>query len=79
VSNHQTTRAVFEAYAGATKIDTKSVDSYNPAVPSNFGPITIGDTNLVGGINRVKITVCVLFTNTGWICGSPSHYSKPPS
>jgi hypothetical protein len=78
-SNHQTTRAVFDAYAGTTKIDTKSVDTYNVASPTSFGPITIGDTNLRGGINHIKITVCVLFTNTGWLCGPPTNYNKPPS
>jgi hypothetical protein len=68
-------RARFDAYKGTKKIDEDWVDS---AIPySHWSRFVIGDTNLVGGINRIKITVCVLWPDIGWTCGSPKNYYRP--
>jgi hypothetical protein len=72
------TTAFFEAYAGTTKIDSQTrtltrgdIDNVRP-----FGPFTIGDPDLVGGINRIKITVCDNFDDGGRACGPPKHYYR---
>jgi hypothetical protein len=77
INELQTTRAHFASYAGSRKIQEKTRDSNGGVV--RFDRFVIGDTNLVGGINRIKITVCTLFTDTGWLCGQPVHYRKPAS
>ena len=66
--------AVFEAYAGSVKVDsTTRAANFN----SSLGAVrsfsfTIGDTNRPGGIDRIKITVCL----AGQVCGGPENYSK---
>ncbi|MFE0593833.1 hypothetical protein [Micromonospora echinospora] len=71
------TTAYFEAFAGSTKIDSQTRtadDETSLGSPRGFN-FTIGDTNLVGGIDRIKITVC--FTDsTGQQCGTPQNFSK---
>jgi hypothetical protein len=69
------TTAYFEAYAGTTKIDSQTRTLHHDYVGDNFisFDFTIGDPDLVGGINRVKVTVCNAFTNGGWTCGVPVH------
>ncbi|MFJ8113166.1 hypothetical protein [Streptomyces sp. NPDC096132] len=56
---HSTT-AVFEAFAGSVKIDSETRTANNESDLGYFRhfDFTIGDTDLVGGIDRVKITVC---------------------
>ena len=54
-----------EAFAGATKIDTQSGSVTDGERSYNF---TIGDPDLVGGINRIRITVC---TPSPTNCGAP--------
>ncbi|MEU0789715.1 hypothetical protein ABZ342_06585 [Amycolatopsis sp. NPDC005961] len=50
------TTVYFEAYAGATKIDSATrTASAHDDVPFNF---SIGDPDRVGGFDRLKITVC---------------------
>jgi len=68
--------AVFEAYAGATKIDAVSSPRARCDTLADWNPYTfpIGDTNLRGGINRIKITVC---TDPDWVCGTPINHAKP--
>ncbi|MFE9695038.1 hypothetical protein [Micromonospora sp. NPDC005806] len=73
--------AVFEAYAGATKIDSHVVSImcdtlFTFSDSFGFDPFGIGDTNLVGGINRIKITMCYK-TSFGRSCGDPYNANKP--
>ena len=72
------TTAIFEAYAGDRKIDTQTRtanDESSLGSPRGFN-FTIGDTNLVGGINRIKITVCFNFGTPIQRCGTPKNYSR---
>ncbi len=67
--------AVFTAYAGGTKVDTVvtevSVDDY-VAIEEN-----IGDSSLVGGIDRIKVAICVGPTVNSLTCGTATNYPKP--
>ncbi|WP_416901218.1 hypothetical protein [Micromonospora echinospora] len=70
------TTAIFEAFAGSTKIDSETRtadDETSLGSPRGFN-FNIGDPDLVGGIDRIKITVCIT-DSTQW-CGSPVNYSK---
>ncbi|MDO0937029.1 hypothetical protein QQY66_36920 [Streptomyces sp. DG2A-72] len=72
------TVAYFEAYAGSVKIDsetrTANTDTDLGAVRGfNF---TIGDTNLVGGIDRIKITACEVYSATQRLCSASVNYNK---
>jgi len=67
-----TTIAVFQAYAGSTLIDSESVSVVEGSLPINFN---IGDPDLRGGINRIKITVC--YEPAPRECGNPINYSEP--
>jgi hypothetical protein len=69
-----TTTAVFEAFAGSTKIESQTRTVNLTTFPNgdrhfNF---LIGDTNLVGGINRVKVTI----SNEG-LNGDSVNVDKP--
>ncbi|MFD4205948.1 hypothetical protein ACFWRG_08150 [Micromonospora tulbaghiae] len=68
------TQVAFEAYAGANKKDTqtRTTSGYCADLSYNF---TIGDPNLVGGIDRIKVTVCVI-TGGERYCGEPWNYWK---
>jgi hypothetical protein len=70
-----TTTAVFEAFAGSTKIEsqTRTVNGSFPDGIRGFD-FVIGDTNLVGGINRIKITI----SNQG-VNGVSVNFNKPTS
>lgn len=61
----------FEAYAGTTKIDSDTRTA-GPGVdiPYNFG---IGNPDLVGGFDRLKITICVVGTTT---CSTPVNADR---
>jgi hypothetical protein len=54
--------AIFEAFAGSTKIDTQTRTTDDASTGSSASPrgfsFAIGDPDLVGGINRIRITVC---------------------
>ena len=68
------TQVVFEAYAGSTKIESQTrTVSYPPDTYRHFG-FTIGDPDLVGGIDRIKITVCVFWPERD--CGTSVNYNK---
>ena len=54
--------AHFDAFAGTTKVDSETV--YEPGEK-----FTIGDPNLVGGINRIRTQVCVTGTGGEYGCG----------
>lgn len=73
------TTAIFEAYAGTRKIDstTRTADDQSSLTGDRSFNFTIGDTNLVGGIDRIKVTVCV--NDSGSIdCGVPWNFWRPP-
>lgn len=66
------TQAIFKAYAGTTQIgltETRTAnDESSLGSPRSFN-FGMGDSNLVGGINRITIQVCAL---DGTVC-SPVH------
>lgn len=69
------TTAYFDAYAGSVKIDSTHRTAANGTRRGfNF---TIGDTNLPGGINRIKITVCTLKNGVQDDCSAPVNYWRP--
>src|SRR5262249_49753010 len=68
-------RVSCEAFAGVTKIDTQVTTA---TLDGDYGPIGIGDTNLRGGIDRIKITVCDWIKESStWSCGTSVNVSKP--
>jgi hypothetical protein len=74
------TTAYFEAFAGTRKIDSdnKTADDspHNPIPNPRAISIPLGDPNLRGGVDRVKITVCFNLPS-GRSCGDPQNYSRP--
>lgn len=71
------TTAIFEAFAGSTKIDSATRtanDESDLGWARNFS-FSIGDPNKVGGINRIKITVCWTSAETR-SCGPSENYIK---
>lgn len=50
------TTVYFDAFAGANKIDSDTRTSHGEYKP--FGEFAIGDPNLEGGIDRIRIQVC---------------------
>lgn len=73
------TTAVFEAFAGSTKIDstTRTANDETSLGGDRSFNFTIGDTDLVGGIDRIKVTVCVTEPNGARDCGTPLNFSRP--
>ena len=77
------TTAIFEAFAGSTKIDreTRTADDTTMYSGSDIPgdrpfSFTIGDANLVGGIDRIRVTVCL--NSSGYtVCGDPRHFWRP--
>ena len=69
------TQAVFQAFAGGTLVDSEPrTDTNADSAPRGFG-FTIGDPNLVGGIDRIRVTVCVYApTKT---CGPQFNFLRP--
>ncbi|MBM7787968.1 hypothetical protein [Tenggerimyces flavus] len=53
------TKVYFDAFAGSTKVDSDFRTANGQYRP--FGEFPIGDPNLVGGIDRVRIQVCSHF------------------
>jgi hypothetical protein len=72
------TQVIFEAFAGSTKIDseTRTADDSTDLGTVRDYNFTIGDTELVGGIDRIKITVCHVIGTYTYDCSSPENYSK---
>ncbi|MFF4274270.1 hypothetical protein [Streptomyces sp. NPDC001536] len=73
------TQVIFEAFAGSTKIDsgTRTADDYTDLGIVRDYNFTIGDTELPGGIDRIKITVCHVLGTYLYDCSSPVNKSKP--
>ncbi|WP_416974603.1 hypothetical protein [Streptomyces sp. 4F14] len=71
------TVAYFEAFAGATKIDsqTRSANDESDLGQRRTFTFTIGDSDLVGGIDRVKVTVCTHYPSATF-CSAPENYSR---
>lgn len=53
---HTWTTVYFEAYAGATKVDSDTRTAHSET--RRYGEFALGDPDRVGGFDRVKITVC---------------------
>jgi hypothetical protein len=49
--------AIFDAFAGTTKVDTQTRTLRSPDYLMSIG-FTIGDPNLVGGIDRIRVQIC---------------------
>jgi hypothetical protein len=54
-SYRDTTTVYFDAFAGSTKVDSETRSSSGPEVSYNF---TIGDPDLPGGVDRIRVQVC---------------------
>lgn len=67
--------AVLTAYKGSTKVNTliTEVDVNDYAVIEG----NLGDTNLVGGIDRIKVAICVGPTVDNLTCGTIVNSYKP--
>jgi len=75
-SGYGTTTAIFEAFAGSTKIDveTRFADDQGSTGPNRSFSFTIGDTDLVGGIDRIRITVCKNYQTIAEYCSPQDNY-----
>jgi hypothetical protein len=70
--------AVFTAYASDasdSKIETQTRTASGEWDVRGFN-FTIGDSNLVGGIYRIKIQVCV-GVSPDWLCGKQYNFYNP--
>jgi hypothetical protein len=76
--DNSTTTVFFEAYAGTRKIEvqTRTV-RHRIGEGHRVYEFDIGDTNLVGGINRIKITLCDYYFDFSMTCGDPLHVYRP--
>ncbi|MEU5727423.1 hypothetical protein ABZ783_37250 [Micromonospora sp. NPDC047738] len=71
-----TATAVFEAFASdatSSKIESQTRTVSGTWNSKHFG-FTIGDSNLVGGIHRIKITLCDYSVDS---CGRSINYYNP--
>jgi hypothetical protein len=77
-TDNRSTTVIFEAYAGTRKIDSQT-RTVNHRVAENYRDygFVIGDSDLVGGINRVKITLCDNYLDFSMTCGDPQHVYRP--
>lgn len=70
--------AIFEAFAASTKIDTQTRSADDTATGPTASPrgftFAIGDPNLVGGINRVRLTLCKNYKTTSESCTSQENH-----
>ncbi|MFG1626799.1 hypothetical protein [Kribbella sp. NPDC049227] len=64
---------IFDAFAGTTKIDTQTRTMRTSADRQDFPAFTIGDPNLVGGINRIRVQLCENDT-TPPFCGIQQNF-----
>lgn len=72
------TTVIFEAFdANNVKrdSDTRTVNGGDPDGRRDF-EFGIGDTNLVGGITRIKTTVCDYYPSGARLCSSSEHDEK---
>ncbi|MGW1564307.1 hypothetical protein ACWCQ1_48890 [Streptomyces sp. NPDC002144] len=72
------TTAIFEAFAGSVKIDseTRTANEDSDLGFDRHFNFTIGDTDLVGGIDRIKITLCRDYGGPHQLCARPVNYSR---
>lgn len=74
-ANYDYTRVFFESFAGPTEIDsTHRTSSHIDGLGFSFA---MGDPNLVGGIDRVKVTVCTYYIDLDRLCGAPVNAMRP--
>jgi hypothetical protein len=70
--------AIFEAFAASNKIDTQTRSTDDTATGPTASPrgftFAIGDPNLVGGINRVRITLCKNYKTASQSCTSQDNH-----
>lgn len=70
--------AIFEAFADSTKVDTETRFTDDTAIGTTASPrgftFTIGDPDLVGGINRVRITLCKNYQTASQSCTSQENH-----
>jgi hypothetical protein len=52
-------KVYFDAFAGSVKVDSDFRTANND--DRSFGPLTLGDPDRVGGIDRIRIQVCAHF------------------
>jgi hypothetical protein len=68
------TQASFEAFAGSTKVDAQTRTATPSKLELSIG-FPLGDPNLVGGIDRIRITVCSYSFGVRR-CGIPVNYLR---
>jgi hypothetical protein len=70
-ADNSSSQVIFEAFAGATKIDTDNRTANRDSSLGAFRDftLTIGDPDLVGGIDRIKITVRHTYSNGTYVNG----------
>lgn len=64
----ESTVVFIDAYAGTTAIQSTTRTAHNNDVSFRF---TIGDPNLVGGINRIQTQVCSMTNGSVTACSPP--------
>jgi hypothetical protein len=71
------TQVVFDAYQGATRVDSEARSTVFADAPKSFR-FDIGDPNLPGGIDRIKITICGYYDSSERLwCNTPVNYQRP--
>lgn len=72
------TTVFFEAFAGSVKIDSTTRTQNTSSTSGSFRDFnfSIGDPNLRGGIDRIKVTVCINGGGGSRSCGNPENYAK---
>lgn len=71
------TQVFFDAYQGATRVDSQARSTVFADAPKSFR-FDIGNPNLVGGIDRIKITICGYFTSSEQLwCSTPVNFLRP--
>ncbi|GLW30173.1 hypothetical protein [Actinoplanes regularis] len=70
---------IFEAYQGSVKVGTPQTRTANNE--SSLGEIrdfnlTLGDTDLSGGVDRVKVTLCNDYQTANQVCAPVKNYYR---
>jgi hypothetical protein len=66
--------AVFDAFQGSTRIDSQARGA-GRGQQKSFG-FDMGDPNLSGGVDRIRITLCVYYNATEHTCGEQKNYPR---
>ncbi len=73
------TTAIFEAMVSSSSkpldVQTRYADDAN----LNFGPVrtfnfSLNAPNVVGGFNRIRVTICKNYGTSSQKCGKPAHF-----